>query len=147
MTSIIASAHSHATGVAVYLALFLMQVPLSEFESLAQDFESETLSQDVLCAQQNTENADNDNFGLSDVDYLRADQGCHGEAQMNTKSSLLCSTRNLLLTTYMTIASTSGVGGGASGASADAPRVGHRWQSDTDSIAKKKKGKEAKKKI
>ena len=27
----------------------------------------------------------------------------------------------------------SGVGGGTSGASADAPTVGHRWQSDTDS--------------
>ena len=26
----------------------------------------------------------------------------------------------------------SGVGEGASGASADAPRVGHRWQLDTD---------------
>ena len=86
MTSIIASAHSHATGVAVYLALFLMQVPLSEFESLAQDFESETLSQDVLCAQQNTENADdNDDFGIPDLDYLRVDQGSQGEVHMYTK--------------------------------------------------------------
>ena len=37
----------------------------------------------------------------------------------------------------------SGVGGGASGASADAPTVGHRWQSDTDGsliqLLKKKK--------
>ena len=38
----------------------------------------------------------------------------------------------------------SGVGGGASGASADAPTVGHRWQSDIDgSLIQflKKKGK------
>ena len=35
--------------------------------------------------------------------------------------------------------SSSGVGGGASGASADAPTVGHRWQSNT--IVKKKKRK------
>ena len=37
----------------------------------------------------------------------------------------------------------SGVGGGTSGASADAPTVGHRWQSDTDGsliqLFKKKK--------
>ena len=33
----------------------------------------------------------------------------------------------------------SGVGGGASGASADAPTVGHRWQSDTHSLKKKEK--------
>ena len=39
----------------------------------------------------------------------------------------------------------SGVGRGASGASADAPTVGHRWQSDTDGslihLLKKKKEK------
>ena len=49
------------------------------------------------------------------------------------------------------ITTTSGVGGGASGASADAPRVGHRWKSDTDGsliqlfkIKKRKKNKEGK---
>ena len=54
------------------------------------------------------------------------------------------------------ITTTSGVGGGASGASADAPRVGHRWQSDTDGSLiqffkkrkkrEKSKGKETEKK-
>ena len=43
-----------------------------ESESLPQDNKSETLAQDVFCAQQNTENADdNDDLGLPDVDCLR----------------------------------------------------------------------------
>ena len=37
----------------------------------------------------------------------------------------------------------SGVGGGVSGASADALTVGHRWQSDTHALKKKKGEKEA----
>merc|ERR1712074_465337 len=48
----------------------------------------------------------------------------------------------------MNIRVDSGVEGGASGASADAPTVGHRWQSDTDAslmkLFKKKKRKEKK---
>ena len=35
----------------------------------------------------------------------------------------------------------SGVGGGASGASADAPTVGHPWQSDTNALSLKKRKK------
>ena len=78
-----------------------------ESESLVQDDESETLAQDVLCAQQNTENADdNDDLGLPDVDCLRADQGSQGGDICTQGRSLLCSIGHWHLAAQKTIAST-----------------------------------------